>query len=173
VVRVTATRERVASLVREEPGIHFSDLRRSLDIAPGQAQYHLRRLVGDGTLVEDALYGQTHYYPPSFDEWERSALALLRRETSGDVVACLLDDGPLRPEAVAERVGIASSTLSWHVGRLADAGVIERDEAVDGEMTLRLTRPAATARLLQRAEPTLPGRLVDRFTRLVDDILEE
>jgi hypothetical protein len=40
-------------------------------------------------------------------------------------------------------------------------------------MSLRLTRPAATARLLQRAEPTLPGRLVDRFTRLVDDVLEE
>ncbi|WP_254536822.1 winged helix-turn-helix transcriptional regulator [Halomarina litorea] len=166
------TRERVRAHVREDPGVHFSDLRRALDIAPGQAQYHLRRLVDDGGLVEDALYGQTHYYPPSYDPWERRALALLRRETSADVVACLLDDGPLPPATVAERVGIARSTLSWHVARLTEAGVLVRDES-GADLTLRVARPAATARLLRRAEPTLPGRLVDRFTRLVDDLLEE
>ncbi len=166
------TRGRVAGLVREDPGIHFSDLRRALDIAPGQAQYHLRRLVGEGALVEASLYGQTHYYPPSFDPWERRALALLRRETSADVVACLLDDGPLPPATVADRVGIARSTLSWHVGRLSDAGVLDREES-GGELTVSVARPDATARLLRRADPTLPGRLVDRFTRLVDDLLEE
>lgn len=168
---MNATRERVAAHVREDPGVHFNALVRALDVAPGQAQHHLRRLVADGRVAEAALYGRTHYYPPEYDDWERRALALLRRETAAGVVAHLLEHGERRPATVAEDVGIARSTLSWHVSRLVEAGVVEKRR--DGALTLALARPEATLCLLDAADPTLPERLVDRFTRLVDALLTE
>ena len=39
-------------------------------------------------------------------------------------------------------------------------------------VTLALARPAETVRLLEAADPSTFGRLVDRFERLVDDLLE-
>jgi hypothetical protein len=40
-------------------------------------------------------------------------------------------------------------------------------------VVLSLADPERTARLLRRAEPSTPERLVDRFTRLVDSLLAE
>jgi predicted transcriptional regulator len=170
--RGEATRRRIVERVRDDPGVHFNALVRGLDMAPGQVQYHLKRLLDDRVVAEDC-YGRTHYYPPSFDAWERRALALLRRETSADVVGILLESGAVPATEVAERVGIARSTLSWHVERLVGVGLVEERRDARGRVVLALAHPERTARLLRRARPTLPGRLVDRFTRLVDALLGE
>lgn len=169
----TDTRERIAAHVRAHPGVHFNRLVRALELAPGQVQYHVARLRSDGSVVADERYGKTHYFPPSYDAWERGALALLNRETALEVVAALASDGPARPDAVADRVGVARSTLEWHVGRLVDAGLVEKRRDERSRVTLALARPERTARLCRRVDPSLPARLVDRFTRLVDSLLAE
>jgi len=162
------TRDLIADHVRAEPGVHFNELVRELDLAPGQTQYHLRRL----NVTSEERFGRTHYFPPGYDEWERGALALLRRETAADVVAVLLADGPLSAGETADSVGIARSTLSWHRDRLEAAGLVETwpDR---GRTLLAVEQPERTARLLDRADPSLPDRLVDRFTRLVDNLVGE
>ena len=170
--RGEAARRQIVEHVRGDPGVHFNALVRGLDMAPGQVQYHLKRLLDERLVAEDC-YGRTHYYPPSFDAWERRALALLRRETSADIVATLLESGETPATEIAERVGIARSTLSWHGERLADAGLVEERRDARGRVVLDLAYSERTARLLRRSRPTLPGRLVDRFTRLVDSLLGE
>jgi predicted transcriptional regulator len=165
---VSATRERIAAQVRRDPGVHFNELVRALDLAPGQVQYHLKRL----DVVADDRYGQTHYFPEGYDDWERGAIALLRRETAADVVSVLMEDGPLGASETAERAGIARSTLSWHLDRLVESGLVEKRHD-RGRVVLALAAPERTARLLDRAQPSLPDRLVDRFTRLIDLLLEQ
>lgn len=169
---MTETRERLASHVRSHPGIHFSGLVRALDLAPGQVQYHLRRLRASDDVVEESLAGRTHYYPPGYDGWERRTLATLRRETAGDVVGYLLEAGEARPARVAEEVDIARSTLEWHLDRLTEVGLVEKRRDDRNRVVLLPARPAATVRLLREADPSLSDRLVDRFSRLVDRLLE-
>jgi len=166
---VSDVRRRIETRVREDPGVYFNELVRELDLAAGQVQYHLRRLTDDDTVAAASLFGRTHYYPPAFDAWERRALALLRRETSAEIVATLLDEGPARPVEVADQVDIARSTLAWHADRLVEAGLVEK--RFDGHQ-LAVADERRTAELLQTADPTLPERLIDRYTRLVDLLLE-
>ncbi|WP_254545896.1 winged helix-turn-helix transcriptional regulator [Halomarina pelagica] len=169
---MTRQRTRIRDHVRTNPGVHFNAVVRNLDLAPGQVQYHLRRLLGQGAVVEARLYGQTHYYPPAYGPWERGALALLRRETARDVVVFLLEAGPASPDAVADAVDIARSTLEWHLDRLTEREIV--DKVRDGRrVTLVVARPEATARLLTDLSPSLPERMVSRFARLVDSLLEE
>ena len=170
--RGETARRRIAERVGTDPGVHFNALVRELDMAPGQVQYHLKRLL-DERVVAENCYGRTHYYPPSFDAWERRSLALLRRETSADVVSVLLERGETPATEVAERICIARSTLSWHAERLTDAGLVRESRDAEGRVVLDLAHPERTARLLRRARPSLPGRLVDRFARLVDSLLGE
>ena len=162
-------RDRIERRVHEDPGVYFNELVRELDLGAGQVQHHIRSLVGEGAVRGAELFGRTHYYPPDYDAWERRALALLRRETSAEIVATLLDEGPSRPVDVADRVGIARSTLAWHTDRLVEAGLVEKRH--DGHQLIVADR-RRTVELLEAADPSLPERLVDRFTRLVDVLLE-
>ena len=170
---MTHQRERIRDHVAAHPGLHFNELARQLDLAPGQLQYHVRKLTGEDRVVADHRYGRTHYYPPEFDEWERGALALVRRETARDVLLSLLERGPTVPATVADDLAIARSTLEWHLDRLVEQELVEKRRDSRNRVTLALARPAATAALLRKLSPSLPERMVDRFTRLVDDLLAE
>jgi len=163
-------REAIAEHVRSHPGVHFNELVRDLDIATGQAQHHLRRLCKRDELVTEKLRGRTHYFPDGYDPWDRRAVALLGRETTREIIAHALGSGtPAAAAELASDLDIARSTVSWHVSTLVEAGLAEKTYDGQGRVHVRLTRPEETRRLLEQVSPTLPDRLVDRFTRLVDE----
>ncbi len=170
---MSETRNRIEEHVQTNPGVHFNEIVRRLDLAPGQVQYHVRQLLGAESLTEEKLYGRTHYYPPEFDPWERSLLALVRRETTRDVLGYLLANDDAAPGTVADAVGVARSTLEWHLDHLVEQNVVEKSYDQGGRVTLSLSHPRKTARLLEQVSPSLPERFVDRFMRLVDDLLSE
>jgi len=164
------TRTRVRRHVRDTPGVHFNRLRRDLDIATGQAQYHLRRLVRDGEVAVERIGGRAHYFDPAFDPWERRATAFLRRETARGILVRLHAEGPTRPATLADELDLARSTVSWHVSTLAENGVVEKSD--DRPVRVSLARPERTAALLDEVSASLPDRIVDRFVRTVDSLFE-
>jgi predicted transcriptional regulator len=167
---MATTRDWVRRHLCETPGVHFNQVERDLDIATGQAQYHLRRLLNDKELIVERITGRAHYFDLAFDPWERRALAFLRRETAREIVFRLHSDGPLRPDVLTTELDLSRSTVSWHVSNLSDAGVVTKSD--DRPMTITLTRPEHTAELLDVVSPSLPDRLVDRFIRTVDSLFE-
>lgn len=167
------TRNRIAEHIRAHPGVHFNGLVRALDLAPGQIQFHLKTLLGQNVFVEARLYGRTHYYPDEFDPWERQALALLRRETTRDIIAVLLEDAPASPGHVTDRVSIARSTLEWHLDRLEANEIVTKERDDNQQVTLVVNHQNELSALLRDADPTLLARLLDRYTRLVDHLLTE
>ncbi len=168
---MSETRSRVLDCIYRNPGIHFNAVSRKLDIATGQTQYHLRQLCRDQQLQKEGVCGRTHYYPPTFSDWERSAVALLRRETTREIVLLLLRHDPLPPAKIADRLGLARSTVEWHLSRLIE---YEMAEKRDGEeLVVALTDESDIYRLLREIEPRLLDRVVDRFSRLTDELLDE
>lgn len=165
---MTDVRRRVRDHVRDNPGVHFNELVRELNIATGQAQYHLRRLGRNDEVVAERIRGRTHYFDPEYDAWERRVLSLYRRETARELITHLLEDGPASASALADRLDLARSTVSWHVDTLEDAGIVERSYDDRGRVEVALTRPEETVAFLRAVTPSLSDRLVDRFMRFVD-----
>ena len=170
---MTAQRDRIRGYVASHPGVHFNQLARDLDLATGQLQYHLKKLRRADDLVSESLYGRTHYFTPEYEAWERGAVAVLRRETARDVLLYLIEAGPSAPTPVADDLDIARSTLEWHLDHLIEQDLVEKRRDERGRVTLVLSRPDETAALLRLVEPSVPERLVDRFTRLVDSLVSE
>jgi predicted transcriptional regulator len=166
------TKATIQQAIKSHPGLHFSELVRRLEFAPGQVQYHLRNLQSEDAVVQKSIYGRTHYYPPEYSEWDRTALALLRRETAGDIVATVLTEEPVPPAEVADTIDIARSTLEWHLDRLVEQGLVAKTRTDHNRVLLTVPDESRTVELLQTADPSLGERLVDRFTRLVDNLLE-
>lgn len=168
---MTDTRARIRRHVESNPGVHFNAIGRELDIATGQTQYHLRKLLREERLISEQVCGRTHYFTDEFSEAERAAIALLRRETTRDIVIELLRRDELPPDTLADRVGVARSTVEWHLSNLIDNGLAEK-QYYGREVAVRLTDPDTVRQLLVEVDPTIADRLVDRFTRLVDGLLE-
>jgi predicted transcriptional regulator len=168
---MTRQRNRINEYVTDNPGVHFNELTRALDLAPGQVQYHLKKLERQDTITEESLYGRTHYYTPDYGSWERGALAVLRRETARDILVTLMTNGPSSPDTVTDRVDIARSTLEWHLDHLVEQELVEKQRDTRNHVTLILSSPEETARMLRLVDPSIADRLVDRFTRLVDGLL--
>lgn len=112
--------------VRDSPGIHFRGLLRELDYAQGTLQYHLGWLVDEGLVQADDDGEYTRYYPAEFEPADRAVMNALRREYSRRIVAVLAAEGPATTSALADRLGRAPSTISWHLSKLNEAGVVTR-----------------------------------------------
>lgn len=169
---MSETRGRIRDAIAGDPGVHFNALVRDLSLAPGQVQYHVRRLIDAGEVVRHERFGRTHYYPPAYDEWERDALALLRRETAGAIVTALYPRETARPADLADDLDLPRSTLEHHLSNLVECGVVERRRERGNCIVLSLARPAETAALLEAVVSDPGARLVDRFERLVDSLLD-
>jgi predicted transcriptional regulator len=170
---MTHQRDRIHDYIATHPGEHFNALTRALDLAPGQVQYHLKKLQSRNEVVEEHLYGRTHYYTPEYDEWERGAIAVIRRETARDILFYLLEHGSSTPNSVTDALGIARSTLEWHLAHLVQQDLVEKRRDKNNHVTLVVPEPTETIRLLRDVTPSLSDRMLDRFTRLVDDLFSE
>lgn len=167
------TRNRIAETVEAKPGIHFNALVRTCDLATGQVQYHLDRLLSENEVVKANLYGRSHFFTTEYDEWEQSALSLMRRETTRDVTAVILDDGPARPNHLVEELDLARSTLEWHLNHLVEQDIVDKLYTTKDPVVLVASRPEDLIELVQEADPTLLGKLAGRFSGLADRMLPE
>jgi predicted transcriptional regulator len=170
---MSETRTRVHDHIKQHPGRHFNALVRALDLAPGQVQYHLKRLKHEDKIIEERCHGRTHYFTPEYDARERGRIAVLRRETARDLLMYLLDAGPSDPATVADGLEIARSTLEWHLDRLVEHDVVEKRRDTRNRVTLAVVNREEAVWLLEEITPSLSDRMIDRFTRLVDDLLSE
>lgn len=168
---MSETRAAVRAHVESNPGVHFNAVTREVGIATGQTQYHLRRLLRDGAVTRRDVCGRTHYFPDGYTEREQAAIALFRRETTRDIVLELLERGEYPVAELTTAVDVARSTVEWHLSNLVEYDLAEKRK--DGRaVTVRLTDPETTRRLLVEVDPSLADRLVDRFTRFVDSVFE-
>ena len=162
--------------VREHPGAHLRDLARTLGIDPRHAQYHLDRLQQAGlvTIVQDG--GFTRHYPRTFEGLardahsaaEKRALTALRKPLSLRAILVLLAQGPLALQALAAALAVAPSTISYHLTRMADDGVVQRLGAGQSDRLYAVAEPALIEQLLIRHPPkrSLIGDFVDVWDAL-------
>lgn len=166
-----SVRLQVHEAVRRYPGIHVRGLERALGVSAPLVQYHLRRLEEDGFLDSHEQGGYVRYYPTGKEERIRVTdadlplVGLLREEVPLHVVLILLDHGPQTHAQLVERLGMAKSTVSYHLAKLAEADIVEREP---GTPRLRVRDRDRFLALLLAYKPT--PDLLDTFARLWGDL---
>lgn len=162
-------RREIYESLREKPGAHFSDIQRSLEMATGTLQYHLKVLEDRG-LVEVEREGRyTRYFVSlEVDRRDKEMLGVLRQETARRVVLVLLEEGVSRLTVLSNRLGLAPSTVSFHLGNLEEAGVVEKPE----RGCYQLVDEARVRDVLVAYRESFTDRAVDRVISLVTGLGE-
>lgn len=125
------------------PGTYVDELRERTDIPRSTLRYHLRVLEDEGIVRAEKLLGHRRYYPADCDD--DTLAAALDSEATAAVVDAVARLEPASVSALATDLDRAPSTVSYHLDRLAEADVVDRER--DGEVVLTRLSDDARAEL--------------------------
>jgi len=113
--------------IRAHPGAHVRGMAKDLGIATGDMQYHLQWLESHG-LVKTRKSGFYRFVYPTmiFKESQEVLLGVLSQETPREILLCLLRDTAMTQRELARSLGHSQPTVSWHMDRLIQLGVVSR-----------------------------------------------
>lgn len=160
------SRREIYRTIHDAPGIHVRALQRDLEYAKGTIQYHLRWLESHDLVESEADGDLTRYYPArTLDQTEKTTLSALRRQYSRQIIAHLAADGPLTTSDLADRIEKSASTVSWHLSRLHEAGLVEKRR--DGRfVNYDLADREHVLRLYATYEESFADRMLDNVLEI-------
>lgn len=144
--------DRIHSIVRERPAIHFRGLKRAADVSSnGQLRHHIDQLESENLILELEDGGYTRFFITGQHTPEvRRGLARFARRVPRVIARLLLDGSMIRTE-LRQALGCADSTLGYHLNRMLEQGDIQRDRN-DGQSLYSLTEPEFVRRILAEFE---------------------
>lgn len=159
-------RRAIFEQVRDRPGIHLRAIHRATGLSFGQLLHHLHRLTANGDLAvrKDGRFSR-YFIAGSFPMTSKRVLGILRHEVPRKVVVMLICRPDLPHAALLEHLGVSPSTLSFHLGRMVEAGVLTRTPH-GREVAYRVVDEALCARLLVLHRESFECPVTDRFVDL-------
>ena len=158
-------RKRVFDAIKENPGIHMRGLERKTGIPMGTLRYHLRYLEKHEMIVEKRSGRMVTYYPSvsgsSVDAQDKKYLAVLRQEIPRLIVLHLMMHPHTSHSDLKPHFMISPSTLSYHLKKLLDSGIIIKDS----EGLYYVADEERVARILIRYRQSFLDAMVDSFVR--------
>ncbi len=155
------TRKEIFEYVQSNPGVHFSQLKRDLNMETGLVQHHLNTLEDYDVLASEYHQSKRRLFvAEELAEEERAILSSLRYETTRHILLFLMRETRARNRAIAEEVGVSPATVSWHVSRLIENGIVSEIE--DGRTTYyTVADEDLTMQLLMRYKESFVDKAVD------------
>jgi predicted transcriptional regulator len=159
-------RQSLYSLISTSPGLHFREIQRRTHIATGQITYHLNYLQKVGLIKteEDGEYLRYYAHIQINDE-ERNVLELVRQKSIRHILLYLLEYNNCNHEHLVTNLDIAPSTISWHLKKLIDANIVNKE--VEGRKSFySISYPELVKKVLIKYKESFLDILVDRFIEM-------
>jgi DNA-binding MarR family transcriptional regulator len=117
----------VYEYIRTHPGAHVREMARQLRMGTGDMHYHLFWLEKHG-FVKTRRSGFYRFVYPTmvFQERQEVLLGALSQETPREILLCLLHEPTMTQGELARRLGHSQPTISWHMGRLIQLGIVSK-----------------------------------------------
>lgn len=131
-------------------------------------RYHVERLAKAGEIIRIDEAGFSRLYPPGINEKDRVLFSLARGETDRRILACLALEQRLSNRQLSELTGLAKSTISEHLARLTQLGIVIGGRASDAETLYELEDPLRVRLLIASQNPTMLRKATARFIDLWD-----
>lgn len=160
-------RQKIFNVIEQNPGLHFREIQRRTNFAVGSLQYHLDYLVKKHLIRIEKRGKFTRYYSvrgPQLGEAELT-MSLLRQESLRKIIIFLLTKRRANNTRIAEALALSPSTVSWHLDKLVNAGIIEKKRK-GRKIFYKLINPEQAAMLLQAFRKSFLDELVDNFVEV-------
>ncbi|MGH9991227.1 MAG: winged helix-turn-helix transcriptional regulator [Nitrososphaera sp.] len=157
----------VLQFINEHPGCHLRQVRNEVGISMGTAQYHLARLEKAGRITSNRRGLFKYYFPIGlFQDNEKNLLEVLSQETAREILMFIIEQKTPTQTDIVGRIGVSPASISWHVSRLNEFGIIT--EVKEGKYKRYQLRgdPKSLISLMKSYYPSLWDRWSSRLAEM-------
>jgi predicted transcriptional regulator len=120
------TRRKIYNLIIKNPGLHLSKIAYLCNMRVSLVEYHLTYMEKSGVISSAKYKGYKRYYiKGKIGREDKKFLSILRQEIPLRVTLFLLKEENAQHKDILKNVNISASTLSYHLKKLIDIGIIE------------------------------------------------
>lgn len=155
-------RDRIYSTIAQNPGLHFREVQRRVDIATGAMQYHIDYLKKKNLIREEKEGKFSRYYALGADVADTKLMNLLRQDSVRKIVLFLMDKRRATLPAISKSVSLGLSTTSFHMQKLIQAEIVLQ-KTIRGKLYFYLKDKESILLLLVEYKGSFLDSLVDNF----------
>ncbi len=123
-------RSKIIDVILDNPGIHFNELMRFLDISAGQLAWHLD-VLETFHVIRKMRVGQYLTYFPYLEHNPISKidLHLSKSKTTLEILQIINDNPGIYQRQIAKRLDLNHKTVKYHIDKLIEVGAIKIEES--------------------------------------------
>jgi|GEM_PF-6300199 len=140
---------RLIKIISENPGIHYSGIRKIAKLSNGSLQRNLKQLEDSKSIKVKRELGRTRYFDRLFSENYVGDISLLRRPTIQNIVEILLENDKSFFQEIVQKSKKSPSTISLYLSRLITEDVLERNLEKNHSISYRLKNRQRIKKLLK------------------------
>lgn len=164
----TSTPELLLKLIGAEPGVRYRELLRRTGLVNGVLTYHLSALEKASVIKVERQSRVTRYYLVNVPNHESQVLGFVRHEPAREIISFILQQDMCTFNELVDHVKKAPSTVSSHLKRLKEAGLIS---VRYGEYQLySLSNRDLVADVLAKYRATFADKVVDNYVEMLDEL---
>ena len=162
------TRNLLLNYIEQHPGIRYRELLRLTGLVNGVLTYYLAGLENANMIRVERGLRITRYYPINVSEKESAILNFVRHEPIRQIVLFILEHDMATFNEIVAHTGKAPSTVSSHLKRLKEAGIVS---VRHGEYYLyRLVEKDLVAEVLSKYKTSFADSIVDNYTQMLEEL---
>ena len=155
--------------IEQTPGIRYRELLRLTGLVNGVLTYHLAALERANVIKVIRESRMTRYYPVSVSDQESAILKFIRREPIRQILLFVLEHDMCTFNEIVDHTQKAPSTVSSHLMRLRDAGVILIRHGENHQL-YRVAESELVAEVLSKYTTSFVDKVVDNYTEMLEEL---
>ena len=169
--KTVGVRDEIYKFVTENPGIRYRELLRLVGISNGVLTYHLGILEKSARIrVERKSNNRvSRYFVANISNQDSNIIGCFRSKVTRNITIFILRNEYCTFNEIADHLGKAPSTISWHIKRLKELGILEVTHGSE-RLLYSVTDKAQVDRVLSKYKETFTEKVVDNYTEMIDKL---
>jgi predicted transcriptional regulator len=164
------TGDSLLNYIKINPGIRYRELLRLSGFGNGVVTYHLFMLENKGKIRVHRIRNKiTRYYLSQIPIKDTRMLSILKNKMARQLVIHILTHDMCSFSSIVECSGKAPSTISWHLNRLRETGIISVQSAERSQL-YTLVNSIEVKKILRSYKQAFMDKSVDNYVQMMNQL---
>ena len=169
VTELASTQILLMKHIEQTPGIRYRELLRLTGLVNGVLTYHLAALERANVIKVNRESRMTRYYPVSVSDQESAILKFIRHEPIRQILLFILEHDMCAFNEIVDHTQKAPSTVSSHLKRLREAGVVLIRHG-EYHQLYRVAERDLVAEMLSKYTTSFVDKVVDNYSEMLEEL---
>jgi DNA-binding transcriptional ArsR family regulator len=169
VTELASTQILLMKHIEQTPGIRYRELLRLTGLVNGVLTYHLAALERANVIKVNRESRMTRYYPVSVSDQESAILKFIRHEPIRQILLFILEHDMCTFNEIVDHTRKAPSTVSSHLKRLREAGVVLIRHG-EYHQLYRVAERDLVAEMLSKYTTSFVDKVVDNYSEMLEEL---